>query len=167
MSDFVEAANAVLGLSSKAEDLGWAQACVRALVVYVALIIIVRFGKKRFLSRATAFDTVLVITIGSIASRGITANAPLLTTLVAVLVLVATHWVISYFSRDHPAFGRLVKGTDTLLVKDGQIDERALAQAHMSRDDLEEDLRQKGVAGPSKAKEARLERSGNLSVIKE
>ncbi len=38
--------------------------------------------------------------------------------------------------------------------------------AHMSSGDLEEDLRQKGVDEPKKVKEARLERSGDLSVIK-
>jgi uncharacterized membrane protein YcaP (DUF421 family) len=36
----------------------------------------------------------------------------------------------------------------------------------MSDDDLAEDLRQQGVSNPEKVKEARLERSGKLSVIK-
>jgi uncharacterized membrane protein YcaP (DUF421 family) len=36
----------------------------------------------------------------------------------------------------------------------------------MSMDDLMEDLREKGVSRPADAKEARLERSGKLSVIK-
>jgi uncharacterized membrane protein YcaP (DUF421 family) len=35
----------------------------------------------------------------------------------------------------------------------------------MSRDDLEEDLRQQDVEKPDQVKEARLERSGRLSVI--
>jgi len=35
----------------------------------------------------------------------------------------------------------------------------------MSRDDLDEDLRDKGVSDPSEVEEARLERSGRLSVI--
>jgi uncharacterized membrane protein YcaP (DUF421 family) len=36
----------------------------------------------------------------------------------------------------------------------------------MSDDDLTEDLRDRGIERPSLAKEARLERSGKLSVIK-
>jgi uncharacterized membrane protein YcaP (DUF421 family) len=35
----------------------------------------------------------------------------------------------------------------------------------MSEDDLAEDLRQQGVNNPGEVKEARLERSGKLSVI--
>jgi uncharacterized membrane protein YcaP (DUF421 family) len=51
-------------------------------------------------------------------------------------------------------------------VKDGKILAAPLADAHMSRDDLDEDLRQEGVGQVSEVSEARLERSGRLSVIK-
>jgi uncharacterized membrane protein YcaP (DUF421 family) len=37
--------------------------------------------------------------------------------------------------------------------------------AHMSDDDLAEDLRQNGIEEPKEVKSARLERSGKLSVI--
>src|SRR5512133_2453414 len=61
-----------LGLSTtKAEELNTFQVCLRAVVVYLVLIGFVRVAKKRFLSQATAFDVVLVIVIGSIASRAI------------------------------------------------------------------------------------------------
>jgi uncharacterized membrane protein YcaP (DUF421 family) len=60
----------------------------------------------------------------------------------------------------------LTKGRDTVLIRDGTIDKAALRGAHMSDDDLNEDLRQNGVASAAEVKEARLERSGKLSVIK-
>ena len=56
----------LLGLSAtQAQELTWLQVCLRAVVVYAVLIVYVRFGKKRFLSQATAFDAILVIIIGS------------------------------------------------------------------------------------------------------
>jgi uncharacterized membrane protein YcaP (DUF421 family) len=74
--------------------------------------------------------------------------------------------VISVITRDWSLLSHLVKGHSTLLVKDGKVDERALRGALMSKDDLDEDLRQKGVSDPAQLKEARLERSGKLSTIK-
>ena len=53
----------------------------------------------------------------------------------------------------------------TVLVKEGRILHGPLGREHMSRDDLDEDLREQGMAEPSKVAEARLERSGKLSVI--
>jgi uncharacterized membrane protein YcaP (DUF421 family) len=118
------------------------------------------------LGRATAFDVILVITIGSVAARALTGGAPLFPGLVALVVLVGLHWVFSAVARDHPAFSRLIKGTPTPLIQDGRVNRKALRAAHMSNDDLEEDLREKGIDDPAQVKEARLERNGRLSAVK-
>jgi uncharacterized membrane protein YcaP (DUF421 family) len=157
----------ILGLSAtKAEELTAAQVCVRAIVVYLALIAYVRFGKKRFLGQATAFDAILVIVIGSIASRAVSGTAPFFASLAGTVVLVLVHWIISYLTEDSAALGAMLKGHDTVIIRNGRVDRKALQGAHMSPDDLAEDLRQEGVLHASEVKEARLERSGKLSVIK-
>jgi uncharacterized membrane protein YcaP (DUF421 family) len=76
------------------------------------------------------------------------------------------HWVLSYFAAGSPTISALTKGHDSVLVRDGCVDRNALHAAHMSDDDLDEDLRQKGVSSPNEVQEARLERSGMVSVIK-
>jgi uncharacterized membrane protein YcaP (DUF421 family) len=158
--------DAILGLSLKSEQLGFGHMAARAVLMYVILIWLVRSAKKRFLSRATAFDTILVIVIGSIAARALTGGAPYFPSVLALLVLVVMHWVFSYAGRESAWFSGLIKGHSTRLIRDGKIDHNALRDAHMSRDDLDEDLRQQGVGDPSHVVEARLERSGKLSVIK-
>jgi uncharacterized membrane protein YcaP (DUF421 family) len=159
--------DAVLGLSAdKAQDLSTLQVCARAFVVYLILIAYVRFGKKRFLGQATAFDVILIIIIGSIASRAISGTAPFVASLAGTFVLIATHWVISYLTEGSPMLSYLTKGHDTVLVKNGRVLRHALTQSHMSMDDLDEDLRQQGVGSVKTVKEARLERSGKVSVIK-
>ena len=47
----------------------------------------VRFAKKRFIGQATAFDFILVIIIGSIASRAIYGTAPFFASLAGTFVL--------------------------------------------------------------------------------
>jgi uncharacterized membrane protein YcaP (DUF421 family) len=164
ISIFVDAA---LGLSAtQADELSTLQVCLRACAVFLILIGYVRFGKKRFLGQATAFDAILVIVIGSVASRAISGTAPFVPSLAATFVLIAVHWLISFFTVNSPTLSYLVKGHDTVLIKNGRIDHKALRNAHMSMDDLSEDLRQNGVEDARDAKEARLERSGKLSVIK-
>jgi hypothetical protein len=58
------------------DQLNAAQMALRAVVVYVVTVIIVRLGKKRFMGQGTAFDVILGIMLGSIVSRAITGNAP-------------------------------------------------------------------------------------------
>ncbi|MBL0406823.1 DUF421 domain-containing protein [Microvirga aerilata] len=60
----------------------------------------------------------------------------------------------------------LIKDKPRTLIRDGQVDEQAMRKVHMTEHDLWEDLRGKGVSDLKQVAEARLERSGNLSVIK-
>jgi uncharacterized membrane protein YcaP (DUF421 family) len=156
----------LLGLSLRPEQLGFGHMAARALLMYVILIWLVRTAKKRFLSNATAFDFILTVMVGSIAARALTGGAPYFPSMLAMLVLIAMHWLFSLAGREWSWFSHLIKGHTTLLIRDGRIDHAALRDAHMSRDDLDEDLRQQGVTSPEAVAEARLERNGKLSVIK-
>ena len=44
--------------------------------MYVALIVLVRFAKKRLLNQATAFNYILVVLIGAVAGLAMTGGAP-------------------------------------------------------------------------------------------
>jgi uncharacterized membrane protein YcaP (DUF421 family) len=158
--------DALLGLSLKSEQIGFGHMAARAALMYIILIWLIRRAKKRFLGEATVFDVILVIVLGSVAARALTGSAPYFPAVLGMIVIVAMHWVFSYVAQVSPRFSGLIKGHATLLVMDGKIDYKALHDAHMSRDDLDEDLRQKGVSDLEEVAEARLERSGKLSVIK-
>ncbi len=162
-----DVSDGVLGLSLKAEDLGFAHMAARAFLMYLILIWLIRSAKKRFLGQPTAFDMILVIVLGSIAARALTGGAPYFPCILAIMVIIATHWLFSLIARDSPWFSGLIKGHSTVLVRGGRIDCKALRAAHMSRGDLDEELRQQGVDGPSNVAHARLERSGKVSVIKQ
>ncbi|HEY0570016.1 MAG TPA: YetF domain-containing protein [Enterovirga sp.] len=156
----------LLGVGLESKELSVWQMGLRAIVVYLVTVIMVRLGKKRFLGRATAFDVILGIMLGSIVSRAVTGNAPMLPALVASAVLVLMHFVFSGMALRWHGFGSLIKGNPRLIVRDGAIDERNLRKAHMTEHDLHEDLRSKSVARLDQVAEAHLERSGQMSVIK-
>ena len=100
MEAFWRTIDFLFGLSAnKAEELTTMQVCLRAVVVYIVLIAYVRFAKKRFIGQATAFDFIVVIIIGSIASRAISGTAPFFASLAGTFMLILMHWLISYFSR--------------------------------------------------------------------
>jgi len=156
----------LLGLGIDSKEINALQMGLRAVLVYVVTVLMVRLAKKRFMGRATAFDVILGIMLGSIVSRAVTGNAPFLPTLVAAGALLLMHAVFSGIALRWHAFGGLIKGHPLLLVRDGQIDSAALRRAHMTEHDLWEDLRSKGITDLKHVAEARLERSGQVSVSK-
>lgn len=156
----------LLGLGLDSKELGIVQMGARAAIVYVITVLLVRLGKRRFMGRATAFDVILGIMLGSIVSRAVTGNAPFLPALVATAVLLAMHWVFSGIAMRWPSFGWLIKGRSVRVVRDGSQDTTVLRRSHMTEHDLWEDLRSKGISNLGQVADARLERSGQLSVIK-
>ncbi len=155
--------NAGLGLD--AEELNVWQMGLRALVVYVVGVALVRVGQKRFIGENAAFDVLLAIILGSVISRGITGNAPFFPTLAAGLVLVLLHWLMAALAFRSDWFGFWVKGRSRVLVRDGEIQWGEMRGGQISERDLYESLRKQGVDHVSRVREARLERSGDVSVI--
>ncbi len=166
MMEAIAAWNSALGVGQQAEHLPVSAAALRAVLVYIVTLTIVRLGKKRFMGRATAFDVIVGIILGSIVSRAITANAPLSPALAGAAAIMGMHWLFSAAALRFPRFGRLIKGRPRLLIASGSIDEAALRREHMTVHDIDEDLRGKSVGGVHEVHEARLERNGSLSVLK-
>jgi uncharacterized membrane protein YcaP (DUF421 family) len=170
MTEFLNQVNEfllpLLGLGEETKSLDMMQVSLRALVVFAAAIAIVRVADKRFLARKTAFDVVLALILASLLARAINGSAPLGPTLVSGLVLVMAHRFLAWLSRRSHWFGKLVKGNDDVVIEHGEVREEVLKRHNFTERDLMEDLRLEGVRSPEEVESARIERSGDLSVIK-
>ena len=149
-----------------ANSLLWYQAVLRAVLVYAAALILVRVGEKRFMGKNTAFDVILGIILGSVVSRAVNSNDQILPTLAASLVLVLMHWLMALIAFKSDNLGSLFKGNARQLMQDGEILWDTMAKTHISRKDLEGQIRaEANTEDLSSIKKAYLERSGQISVI--
>ncbi|HEX8309968.1 MAG TPA: YetF domain-containing protein [Chthoniobacteraceae bacterium] len=156
-----------LGLQLESHDIDAAQMSLRAFVVFVISVGMIRLGNKRFMGKSTAMDVMLGIVFGSLMGRAITGNSPFMPTLAAGLTLVATHWAFSAIAVRWHGFGILLKGHDRLLIENGQLKRDAMRKSHITESDLCEALRGNGTAPDfSAVAAAHLERNGNISIIK-
>ena len=156
----------LLGLGPSAGDAGAIQIVLRTVFVYAFTLAIVRLGSKRFLSKATAFDVIVGIMLGSVMSRAITESASFFPTLMVGGTLVGSHWLIAALAFRFDWFGSLVKGNSVLLIEDGKIQRDGMRQAGLSDHDLKQALRmQNNHTDPANIRLAYLERSGSISVI--
>ena len=156
-----------LGLGLDSNSLSLYQMGVRALVVDLIAIFIVRLADKRFFGKHTALDVILGFMLGSILSRAITGNSPFFPTLCAALVLVGVHWAFAAFAYHWSRFGTLVKGSERQLVRDGQVQWDQMRAGQISRQDLLGAVRAgAGSDDLDQVESAYLERSGDISIIK-
>ena len=157
---------AVFGFGLDAGEMHPVQIVLRTVLVYVATLVIVRLGSKRFLAEATAFDVIVGIMLGSVMSRAISGSAPFFPTLLAGAALLALHWLFAVVAYHTNWFGAWIKGERVLLIKDGEIQRDGMQRASITSDDLKQALRlQTSQADPSTVELAYLERNGQISVI--
>lgn len=148
-------------------NLTWWQVALRALIIYIATLAMVRLGDgKRLLGKHAAFDVILGIIFGSVLSRAVNGDAPFWETLGAGIVLVSLHMLFARFAFHSHRFGRLIKGTSPVLIQDGQVQWDELRAHKISERDLHESLRiEAKIDDPARVQVARLERNGDISII--
>jgi uncharacterized membrane protein YcaP (DUF421 family) len=155
-----------LGLGRTATDLTFAQVSIRAVIVFLATLAIIRLGDRRFLSQKTAFDAVLGFILASMMARAVNGTAAFFPTLLGGFVLVILHRLLAYCSGRSHVFGNLIKGTSDVVIRDGRLDAAMATRNGLSEHDILEDLRLHGnIARVEDAELAVFERNGQISVV--
>ena len=156
----------LLGLANDPKSLTFLQISLRGIVVFVAALAMVRLGDKRFMPKKTPFDAILVFILASMLARAINGSASFFPTLGGGFVLVFFHRLLAKVAFHWHGFGKLVKGNDDLLVQEGKVIKENMRKNDITERDLHEELRLNGhVNSTDDVKEARMERSGEISVI--
>jgi uncharacterized membrane protein YcaP (DUF421 family) len=159
--------SAVLGLGRDAAALTFTQISLRGVIVFVAALVIVRCGDRRFLSQKTAFDAVLGFILASMLARAVNGTAAFFPTLGGGFVLVMLHRALASWSRRSHALGLLIKGRSDVIIRDGTLDESLARRNRLSEHDLLEDIRLNGnVRDMRDVALAVFERNGDLSVVR-
>lgn len=156
----------LLGLGLDPKELHLGQMALRALVIFIAGIGLLRFGHKRFFARRNAVDVLLAFVIASTLARAINGSAPFFRTIAVAFVLVLLHRLFAWAASRWQIFDCLLKGYPVELIRDGVVNEQVLREHDLSRGDLEEDLRIQGMDDPAQVRCATLERNGQISILR-
>ena len=139
---------------------------VRTLIIYVLLIVIMRFMGKRQLGELEIADLVTTLLISEVASLPLTdADAPMSHALIPVLTLMAMEVLLSGALLKIPALKKVLSVRPSLLVYHGVPDRKAMATARISSEELLSQLRQKDVSDLGRVEYAILEPNGQISVV--
>src|SRR5262245_34134220 len=98
MDQLASALERTLGAHVPANELTIGQIVLRAVFVFLVWLIIVRLADRRLLGKFSAFDVVLAVMLGAVLGRAINGSAPFWGSIVAAVVLVALHWVLTLLS---------------------------------------------------------------------
>ena len=141
---------------------------LRAIVVFVLILVITRVVGRRELSSMEPFDLILLVVMGDLIQQGVTQSDYSLTgTLIVISVIAVLTVLTSYVSFRMPRARRVLEGEPIVLVEHGRVIERNLRRERMTHEELAAEARLQQVAELDKVRLAVLETSGRVSFILE
>jgi uncharacterized membrane protein YcaP (DUF421 family) len=144
----------------------WWEFVLRAVVVYVVLLAMIRISGKRTMGQFTPFDVLLVVLLGNAVQNSLLgSDQSLLGGLLLAAVLISINWIVGFVSARSRTAERVIEGEPIVLARDGKLFERVLRRELVSENDFNEALRQNGELTMEDVALALLETDGRISVV--
>lgn len=145
----------------------WWEFVLRAVVVYSVLLIFVRLSGKRTIGQFTAFDTILLVLIGTAVQNSLIGDdVSLLGGLILAATLIALNYAVAWITTRSRRLSALIEGVPVLLARDGDVYEAILRREQVSQEDFEEALRRANCRQRSEIDLAILETNGRITVLR-
>jgi uncharacterized membrane protein YcaP (DUF421 family) len=140
---------------------------VRAVAVYLFVLVLLRVMGKRTLAEVTTFDFVVLLIISEATQQGMTGSDFSVTnTALLVTTLVVLQRLSDLVSDRSKRADRLLNDVPTVIVRDGQPIEEWMRHNQLTVVEvLEEARRSQGIERLDQIRIAVLERNGSISVI--
>ena len=140
---------------------------VRAAIVFLLLGLVIRLTGKREIAQLSAFDLILLVTMGDLIGQtvlqedySLTAGTLAVSTFAVLSLLTA--WLLYHFPRTRP----LLAGTPKVIIRDGKVVEGVAKDELVDVADLHEAARESGIRDLQEVELAVLETDGSFSFFK-
>lgn len=145
-------------------DLPWWEFVARAVIVYVALLVMMRFSGKRTVGQFTPFDLLVVMLLSESVSASLSGGDDSIPgALILAATLIVLNVAIAVATSRSRKIAALVDGVPVLLGRDGKLFEDAARRSHVAISDIEQSLRQANCP-VDKMKYVFLEPDGQITV---
>lgn len=139
---------------------------VRAMVLYIIVLIVMRFMGKREIGQLQPFELVISIMIADLASTPMAeVGIPITSGIIPIFGLLVMHLIITVLNMKSSKAREIICGKPRILIYRGKIDENALRREKFTVNELQERLRGKDVTNLADVEYAILETNGEISVI--
>jgi len=145
----------------------WTHFVIRAVVVYIFLLVLLRFTGKRQVGQLAPFDLVLLLVLSNAVQNSMNGGDNSITGgLILATTLVGLNWLVGWATFRSKRLEELIEGRPIILIHDGKINHDALRGVQMTTHELKAALRGEGCAGEEDVRFAVLENNGHVTVVR-
>ena len=139
---------------------------VRAIFLYIVVLIVMRLMGKREIGQLQPFELAISIMIADLAATPMTESGiPITDGIMPILGLLVMHLTISMINIKSTKAREIICGKPSLLIYRGKIEQKTLKKERFTINELEERLRDNNIFNIGDVEYAILETSGQVTVI--
>jgi uncharacterized membrane protein YcaP (DUF421 family) len=138
---------------------------LRPVIVYLVLVGLLRLFGKRELAQLNPFDLVVLLSLSNTVQNAIIGDDNSVTGgVIGAFGLLAINWLLAKVLFKSPKLTRALQGSSDVLIRDGQIDMKALARETLTRDELLGVIHKQGFDGLHQVRKCELQPNGTFYV---
>lgn len=139
---------------------------LRTIVIYVIMLAVLRISGKRAIGNFSAFDLLVALMLGEVVDEIIYGDVTFIQGLVPIVLITLLQYGTSWLSYWDHGWDKVLEGTPTVIVRDGQLDREGMRAERMNEKDVLAELRLGGINDLREVKLAVIEHDGRVSVLK-
>ncbi len=142
------------------------ESVVRISVVYLFLVFLMRIILRRESGGIGLTDILVIVLVADAVQNGMSGRANSVgDALILAITLVFWDWFLSFLGFRINFIRRLLRPPPLLIIKDGKIRWQNTKKELLTLEDIQEELRLKGIKDIKDVKEAYIESDGEFSVV--
>lgn len=147
-------------------SLPWWEFVVRAAVVYLVILLMLRMTGKRQVGQLAPFDLVLLLLLSNAVQNSMNGGDNSIGGgLILAGTLVGLNYLVGLVTFKSRRLEVLIEGKPQVLINRGRVDTEVMAAAKLTRHELDLALRRHGCTTPAEVRLAVLENNGEISVV--
>ena len=142
-----------------------AEKLARPVIVYLALVVLLRIFGKRELAQLNPFDLVVLLSLSNTVQNAIIGEDNSVTGgIIGAVGLLAINWLVVRVLFRSPGMTRLLEGRASVLVRGGQVDRKALERESLTREELLAVIHRQGFESFHQVRMCELEPNGTFYI---
>ena len=158
-------ASALSNMFTLDESVTWIEKIVRPMIVYGALVFMLRLFGKRELAQLNPLDLVVILSLSNTVQNAIIGpDNSLIGGVIGALSLLAINFIFSRLKYSSRSLEAATEGLPVTLIKDGKADERNLRRELITKRDIEIIAHRNGLDHADNIEKLVLDPSGTFLV---
>ena len=140
---------------------------VRAVLVYLSLIVLLRLFGKRELAQLNPFDLIVLLTLSNTVQNAIIGKDDSFSGgIIGAAALLVTNYIVVRLFFKYPSLNRIFGGGPALLIENGKVNKTALKKELLTERELRIAANRQGIDELRDLEKGELEPNGTFSFEK-